>query len=270
MRATTPVWAVSIAVVVMFVQAISGPLVVSLLTDDHGILVQTLSALSVTLVSLALVYAVRRFLGGQRWPGVRLTWSWSALWQALAGLFAGAAAVASAQALAVALGSTTWLPWAEQGAVLLRYLPFAVAILMLSQAFPEELLWRGHVYDTLSARLSPGAVVITVSAVFGALHIISQSAADTLAERLLYVVMATALGFACAVARLRSGAVWMAVGVHTGLHVGLRLAATQATNYGVQLVLMAGALMLAAWVIDGVYRARAVREPVPAPQPVRE
>ncbi|XVQ88856.1 lysostaphin resistance A-like protein [Microbispora siamensis] len=268
MRATKPVWAVSIAVVVMFVQAFSGPLLVALLTDDHGILVQTLSALSVTLVSLALVYAVRRFLGRQSWSGVRLTWSWSAAWQALAGLLAGAVAVVSAKALAVALGLTTWLPWAEQGGALLPYLPVALAILMLSQAFPEELLWRGHVYDTLSARLSPRAVLIIVSVVFGALHILSQSAADTLVDKLLYVVQATALGFACAVARMRSGAVWMAVGVHTGLHIGWRLAATQVTNFGAQLVLMAGALILAAWVIDMVYRARAGREPVAAPETV--
>ncbi|GIH59454.1 hypothetical protein Msi02_02710 [Microbispora siamensis] len=139
---------------------------------------------------------------------------------------------------------------------------------MLNQAFPEELVWRGHVYDTLSARLSPRAVVIIVSGVFGALHIVSQSGADTLIEKLLYVVMATALGFACTVARMRSGAVWMAVGVHGGFHIGLRLTPTQATNYGVQLVLMAGALTLAAWVIDMVYRARAGREPVAAPERV--
>lgn len=262
-------WAVSIAVVVMVVQAFSGPLLVALLTDDHGILVQTLSALSVTLVSLALVFAVRRFLGRQSWPGVRLTWSWNAAGQAFAGLLAGAAAVASAKALAVALGLTTWLPWAEQGGVLLRYLPAALAILMLGQAFPEELVWRGHVYDTLSARLSTRAVVITVSGVFGALHIVSQSPAGTLAEKLLYVVMATALGFACSMARMRSGGVCMAVGVHTGLHVGVGLAATQATNYGVQLLLMAVALTLAGLAIGLPHRrTRSGREPVAAPETV--
>ncbi|MFI7035735.1 lysostaphin resistance A-like protein [Microbispora rosea] len=268
MRVTTPVWAVSIAVVVMFVQAFSGPLLVALPTDDHGILVQTLSALSVTLVSLALVYAVRRFLGGQRWSGVRLTWSWSAAWQALAGLLAGAVAVMTANAFAVALSLTDWVPWWESARDVLPYLPLALAIPVLNQAFPEELLWRGHLYDTLSARLSTRAVVITVTAVFGALHIISQSGADTLAEKLLYVVMATALGFACTVARMRSGAVWMAVGVHGGFHIGLRLTPTQHAGFAAQLVLMAAALILAAWVIDMVYRARAGREPVAAPETV--
>ncbi|MEU8173870.1 type II CAAX endopeptidase family protein [Microbispora hainanensis] len=268
MKATRPVWAVSIAVVVMFVQALCGPLIVSLLTD--GILAATLSAVSVTLVSLALVDVVRRFLGRQSWSGVRLTWSWSAAWQAIAGLLAGAVAVASAKAAAVALGLTDWVPWWEPARDMLPYLPLALAIPVLNQAFPEELLWRGHLYDTLSARLSTRAVVITVTAVFGALHVISQSPADTLAEKALYVVMAAALGFACTVARMRSGAVWMAVGVHGGFHVGLRLAFTQDAGFAAQMVLMTAALVLAAWVIDLVYRARAGREPAPAPQPVRK
>ncbi|MBE3009386.1 hypothetical protein IL992_09265 [Microbispora sp. NEAU-D428] len=103
---------------------------------------------------------------------------------------------------------------------------------------------------------------------FGALHIVSQGGADTLLEKLLYVVMATALGFACTVARMRSGAVGMAVGVHGGLHIGLRLTPTHEAGFAAQLALMAGALTLAAWVIETVYRARAGREPVPAPETV--
>ncbi|MEU6425265.1 type II CAAX endopeptidase family protein [Microbispora sp. NPDC046973] len=268
MRATTPPWAVSIAVVVMFVQAFSGPLIVGLLMQDgRGLLAQTLSALTVTLVSIALVFAVRRFLGRQSWQGVRLTWSWSALWQALAGVLIGAVAVVTAKAYAVALFLTDWVPWWETARDALPYLPLALAIPVLNQAFPEELLWRGHVYDTLSARLPTRVVVITVAGVFGALHVFSQGGADTLLEKLLYIVTATALGLACTVARMRSGAVWMAVGVHGGFHIGLRLTLTQEAGFGAQLALMAGALVLAAWVVDMVYRARPHREPVPVPVP---
>jgi membrane protease YdiL (CAAX protease family) len=78
-----------------------------------------------------------------------------------------------------------------------------------------------------------------VSVVFGALHILSSSPADTVTERLLYLVTASALGFACAAARVRGGALWMAVGVHTGFHMGHRLLPTQDIEYGVQLVILA-------------------------------
>ncbi|MEU0568512.1 hypothetical protein ABZ297_24450 [Nonomuraea sp. NPDC005983] len=57
------------------------------------------------------------------------------------------------------------------------------------------------------------------------------------------------LGFACAAARARSGSVWMAVGVHTGFHLGYRLLPTQDVTFGVQLVLMACALTLTGLVI---------------------
>ncbi|GII79958.1 hypothetical protein Sru01_49400 [Sphaerisporangium rufum] len=253
----------------MIVQTAAGPLLVMLLAGGRdGPLIRILAALSVTLVSVPLVYAVRRFLHRQSWSGVGLTWSWAAVPQALAGLAAGVAAVALPAALAVALGVTSWAEWPQRGGALLSNLPVVLAAIVLAQAFPEELVWRGHLYDTLSGRLSTAAVVATVSVGFGALHIISQSPADTLAERLLYVLMATALGFACAMARLRGGAVWMAVGVHTGLHIGLRLAATADTHYGVQLLLMTAGLTLAGVLIGRPFRRSGTGpEPVPAARP---
>ncbi|MBB6346468.1 membrane protease YdiL (CAAX protease family) [Nonomuraea muscovyensis] len=139
----------------------------------------------------------------------------------------------------MALGAAVWAPWQETVAPVLPMMPLTMAIIVLGQAFPEELLWRGHLQDTLSGRLSPRAVLIIVSVVFGALHILSSSPADTVTERLLYLVTASALGFACAAALVRGGALWMAVGVHTGFHMGHRLLPTQGIEYGVQLVILA-------------------------------
>lgn len=85
---------------------------------------------------------------------------------------------------------------------------------------------------------------------FGVIHIVSQSPADTVAERLLYVVAATGLGALATAARLGSGSVWPAVGVHGGFHV-----ATFATwlwqrpvpeLYGVYLAVLAVAQVLIA------------------------
>lgn len=237
MRTTHPVWVVLVAVAVMFAQVIAGSTPVTLLLDSGHPLYRPLGTVGITLASLGLIYLVRRFLYRRPWRGVGLERSWRAVPHLLAGLLAGAVAVAFSSVVSVALGVATWVPW-DVLRPELSYLPLAIALALLGQAFPEELLWRGHLFDTLSDRLSPKAVLLVTSVVFGALHIISQSSADTLAERLLYVVQAIALGFACGAARARTGTVWMAVGVHVGLHTGNMLLPTQDIHYGVQLVIL--------------------------------
>ncbi|MFI9592113.1 lysostaphin resistance A-like protein [Nonomuraea sp. NPDC052265] len=240
-RATHPLWAVLITVAAMFAQVIVGTAPVTLLlTADHP-LYRPLGMIGITLASLGLVYLIRRFLGGQSWAGVGLERSWRAVPQLLLGVVAGAAPVVAAVLLSLAFGVTSLAP-SEAIFANLGLVPYGIAFALLSQAFPEELLWRGHLFDTLSARLSRTAVLIVVSVGFGALHILSNSSADSPAERLLYVLQAVALGFACAAARARTGTLWMAVGVHTGLHAGNLLLPTKSLNYGVQLVILSCAL----------------------------
>src|SRR5699024_10241446 len=68
--------------------------------------------------------------------------------------------------------------------------------------------------------VSPAAVLAETSGAFGALHIISGTGAVTgIGVQLMWVVMATAMGFACGAARQLSGLVWMPVGIHTGFHM---------------------------------------------------
>ncbi|MEV6035372.1 type II CAAX endopeptidase family protein [Nonomuraea sp. NPDC052116] len=242
MKATHPVWAVLITVAAMFAQVLAASRLTGLFLDAGSPLYLPVAVTVTTLTSLGLVYLIRRFLGRQSWRGVGLTRSWRAVPHLLAGVMAGAAAIIAANGLSVALGVATLTPWWDLVGPQLPWVLLNVAIALLGQAFPEELLWRGHLFDTLSGRLSPRTVLIVVSVCFGALHIISGSAADTPAERLLYVLHATALGFAGAAARARTGAVWMAVGVHTGYHTGNIVLPTQDIQYGVQLVIMAATL----------------------------
>ncbi|MEU4835045.1 type II CAAX endopeptidase family protein [Streptosporangium sp. NPDC023615] len=244
MRATRPVWAVPITMAAMLVQVMIGTLPVVLLMDRTNPFYRPLGMLGTTVASIVLVYAIRRYLGHQSWSGVRLTRSWSAAWHVPAGLLIGAVPVIAGNALSVTLDVATWTSWQEAVAPSLPYLALTVAFVVLGQAFPEELLWRGHLFDTLSDRLSPRMVLFVVSAGFGVMHIVSQSSADSPVEKLLYVVQATALGFACTAARVRSGAVWMAVGVHTGFHVGNMLTPTKDLRYDLQLILLTCVLFL--------------------------
>ncbi|SDI33436.1 type II CAAX endopeptidase family protein [Nonomuraea jiangxiensis] len=251
-------WSVLLVVVAMFVQAFAGALPASLLLDQANPLRDPLGALGITLTALVLVYLIRRFLDRRPWPAL----GWRKPSGVLTGLVAGAVPALAANGLSLAVGASAWVP---VDAASYAWLPLVAVVLLLNQAFPEELLWRGHLFDTLSARLSPHAVLIIVSAGFGALHIVSRSPADGLPERLLYVVMAVALGFACTAARVRGGGLWPAVGVHLGFHLGMRALPLQPVHFGVTLVLLTVALTLAGAVL---LKGRASEPDVRAGAPV--
>lgn len=237
-----PIWSVLLVVVTMFAQVFGGSLPASLLLDRENVLRQPLGALGITLAALLFVYLIRRFLDRRPWSAL----GWHKPSGVLLGVVAGLVPILVGNGVSLAVGAATWAP---RDASYLAWLPLVAFIVLLNQAFPEELLWRGHLVDTLSIRLSPLAVVIISSAVFGAMHIVSQSQADTVLEKALYVIMAVALGFACTAARLRGGGLWMAVGVHWGFHIGLRLLPIETVHFGVQLALWTVALGLAGAVL---------------------
>ncbi|WP_219471900.1 CPBP family intramembrane glutamic endopeptidase [Nonomuraea rhizosphaerae] len=225
-----PIWSVLLVVVAMFAQVLAGSLPASLLSRDN-VLRQPLAAVGVTLAGLLLVFLIRRFLDRRPWSAL----GWHRPSHILIGVAAGLVPILVANGLSLAVGAVTWTPVNVSDLV---WLPLVFLIVLLNQAFPEELLWRGHLADTLLARLSPRTVLIISSVGFGALHIVSQSPAQTIPERLLFVVTAIVLGFTCTAARLRGGGVWMAVGVHWGFHIGMRVLPLQPVHFGVQLVLM--------------------------------
>jgi membrane protease YdiL (CAAX protease family) len=235
-------WAVLLVIVIMFAQIFIGSTPALLLLDQANPLREPLGAVGVTLTALLLVHLVRRFLDRRPWSAL----GWRNPSHVLLGVLAGAVPPLAASGLSLAVGASTWVSVDASAYV---WLPLAAVVILLGQAFPEELLWRGHLVDTLSVRLSPRAVVIISSVGFGALHIFSQSPASTLMEKLLYVVMAVALGFACTAARIRGGGLWMAVGVHWGFHLGMRLLPLEPVHFSVTLVLLTITLTLAGAVL---------------------
>lgn len=239
--------------IVMLVQVIVGTLPATLLLGQTHPLRGVLGAAGITLAALLLVYLVRRFLDRRPWG----TLGWRHPLRILPGVLAGALPAVVANLIALAAGASVWKP-VEASAYL--GLPLFAVVTLLNQAFPEELLWRGHVFETLSQRLSPRAVVVVVSAGFGVMHIISQGPVTTVLERVLYVVMAVALGFACTAGRVRGGGLWMAAGVHLGFHLGMRLLPLEFVNFGVTLALLTGTLTLA-----GLIMLRSGTKGVPEP-----
>lgn len=96
---------------------------------------------------------------------------------------------------------------------------------LVVQGFPEELLWRGYLMQTLPLR-SPWAIVLWSSGLFALIHLISSGGQENLAERFLYLLPAFGFGFLAAALYRATGQLWAAVGVHAGMHT-----ASQTTGY---------------------------------------
>lgn len=263
MKTARPYWAIPLTMLATIVAAAGGTtLPTMLLAERSEVLAFVASSLAVTLIALLLVFVWRRFLLRRPWSGVGLRPSRSALPQALLGAGIAAAAVLLTNAVSVAVGAATWVPWSESGQPLGVIVLYVLSVSILLQGFPEELLWRGHLYDVLSGSMAPRAVLLLTSVSFGSLHIVSSSGAEGIGERLLWIVMAVALGFACGVARARTGAVWMAAGVHSGLHIGLRGVPAEPSNFALWVVLLTVAMTLTGLLVLG----RPTRTP-PTTQP---
>lgn len=93
-----------------------------------------------------------------------------------------------------------------------------LAMGLVAQGLPEELLWRGYLLQTLRER--PTFAVLVSAGMFGLMHLVSQGGQQNLLERLVYVAQAGAFGLLAGVLAVRLQSVWPAVGVHGGIHVG--------------------------------------------------
>lgn len=98
-----------------------------------------------------------------------------------------------------------------------------VIVLGLGQAFllqgiGEEVLWRGYLMQSLSAR--PVLAVWVSAAAFASVHLISKGGQQNALDHILYLV--TPFGFALLAGYLAmlTRSVWPAVGIHGGFHTG--------------------------------------------------
>lgn len=151
-----------------------------------------------------------------------LTWSRAGALRFLVGALAIAGGLTAVRLVAVALGAMEFHTWSDAdlgGLPVVAVVGAVVVQALVYQAFPEELIWRGHVTDVLRDRWSPGTVLVVTSVAFGLLHIFSQGGQETVLDHAAYVTMAILLGFACGAARLRTGGTGAAVGVHAGFHL---------------------------------------------------
>ncbi|GAA4705481.1 hypothetical protein APR04_001912 [Promicromonospora umidemergens] len=234
-----PVWAILLTVLATFVAAFSSA-VALVVPASLPLWQRVVAGCATALVAVGLVVLWRRHLVRRPWSGVALSWSWRALGHSLLGIGVAAAAILAAQTACVAVDACAWVPLSSAGIPLSTILVSTFISAVLVQGFPEELLWRGNLTDLLGRRWGPGVVLLVTSVAFGMLHLVSNGSQDGVGEHVLYVIMATALGFACGAARLRTGSTWAAVGVHGGFHLAKGLVPAQPEHL---------AVLLAAWTV---------------------
>lgn len=127
--------------------------------------------------------------------------------------------------------------WSSEQPVLLAYPTLlSIVVIFFGQAFPEELLWRGHLAGLLRLRMGTRGIIITTSLGFGVLHILSGNNAQNFGDQLIYVVQAIALGCLLIAMRLGASSLWLAVGFHTGYNVFLDVVAPMPGSYWVEIL----------------------------------
>jgi membrane protease YdiL (CAAX protease family) len=230
-------------------------------------LLQAVASLALAVAMLGLVAGLRRFVDRRPWSGLGLRFGRRSLPQLLAGVAAGTGAMTAAAALGVALGWARWAP-PQIGLATLGPVAFGVGFIAVSEAFPEELLFRGYLFRNLADALPLRVAWPLTAVLFGALHILSNSGAHSLQQQLLYVGMAIGFGLLATAARIVTGALWMCFGVHTGVDALLGLAAPLTPDrYGGVLVADAVALAVASVLVLAWSAARNARSVRDAPEP---
>ncbi|WP_116246204.1 CPBP family intramembrane glutamic endopeptidase [Nocardiopsis sp. FIRDI 009] len=171
------------------------------------------NALVVFVLAVPLVWAARRFLDRRPWSGLALTGVREGWRPFLVGAGAWALPGAAGIALCVAMGwssVTAAVPWTE----LLPGVLLLAALVLVFEAVPEELIFRGYLYRNLNAAMPAWLAVLAQAVLFTlfgtALWVLSQGW-GVLAERLpLFLGTGIVLGGI----RLVTGNLWACVGFH--------------------------------------------------------
>jgi membrane protease YdiL (CAAX protease family) len=154
--------------------------------------------------ALALSAAFLCGLEGRRFRDLGLSFAPGWLLQMAVGMAWGAAVISSSAFLLVVSRAAAVFPFASRS---LSRLLFLSAFLLLSSTF-EELTFRGYALQRAADALGPVLAALISSALFGWAHFANPQAT-------LFSTVNTALaGLILAIARLRSRALWMPIGLH--------------------------------------------------------
>ncbi len=246
-----PVWSILLTIAGFFVALYVGttPAVMVWGADTDSLISRLVAGAGVTIAAIGVVYLLRSH-GRQAWSALRLQWRWTIALDVLVGVMLALLVIVASNIVSVTVGAAEWRSWISvQPDIALNVLASSFIVILLVQAFPEELLFRGHLFTTLSEKLSPWSVLLLTSVAFGSIHILSQSPAEGVGERILYVVSSTGLGFMLAAGRIAKGTLWLPVGLHLGHNLFQQIFVTVDDGpYSVQLIVSTVLMVLAGFI----------------------
>jgi len=156
-----------------------------------------------------------RIYGGGRLSDLGLSWNWDASWNLALGV-AGGVGAATLTLLPPLLADIARLTPSPAGPAPWTTVVFTIAVLLAGSA-GEEILFHGYGFQTLLGAWGPFTTVLTVGAVFGALHGSNPHFTG------LALVNTAGFGALFGWAFLRSGGLWMPIGLHFGWNFTLPL-----------------------------------------------
>lgn len=171
--------------------------------------------LSQFLAAVATNWLVLRIYGGYRLTDLGLKWNRASMVNLGLGVAGGmgSAALALLPPLAAHIAIFTPTAAAQMG---WESVLFTIAVILMGSA-GEEILFRGYGFQTLLSVWGPFTTIFTVGAVFAALHAANPNAT--------WLAIANTAGFGIlfGYAFLRSGDLWLPIGLHFGWNFTLPL-----------------------------------------------
>jgi membrane protease YdiL (CAAX protease family) len=171
-----------------------------------------LRGLIVVAAATLSVWLVRRWVDRRSLGSLGLRLDAQACWDAIAGLAISGAMVATAVGLCAAfglitLGSMTWVGGLSGALVALPLWFFGIG---LAVAWSEELGLRGYVLQNLRDGVGLVWAVVLSCILYGALHMANPN------STVLSGVLIAALGYLRVFGWLRTGQLWLSMGMHAG------------------------------------------------------
>lgn len=187
--------------------------VAAILGADYSRAAHVVRAVGATALAVPLIVFARRLLDRAPFSGLRLT-SPRTGWRPLVlGVLCWAVPAAGAGWVVVALGWAHLAVRQPIGSVLVELAALAVLVL-LYEALPEELIFRGYFYANLAERCPPIATVPAQAGLF-TLWAVAIGAATSLDRVVLLFTFGAALG----ILRWATADLWSTIGFHWAFQV---------------------------------------------------
>ncbi|WP_017607175.1 CPBP family intramembrane glutamic endopeptidase [Nocardiopsis xinjiangensis] len=176
------------------------------------------TAVFVTAAVVPVLWAVRRYLDRRPWDGLRLTGFREGWWPFLVGALSWGIPGFAGLGAALALG---WVELVPRAAVpeLAGHLVLLAVLVLLYEALPEELIFRGYLFRNLNTAMAAWLAVVAQAALFalfGATLWVLSTGWEVLGER---VVLFFSIGIVIGCLRVVTGNVWTCIGFHVVFQV---------------------------------------------------